>query len=882
MVNNATALLLQRPVRSFFSAVSQTVLRAFILTLAAGISLDVLADNDASLSLSGLDWVPREQLTAEQLENCPIACAGAYIAPVRTDADALSPPADSPIRGEADFSEFNTDAVTAVMEGDVVFTQGWRELQSDRVEIDRSQGILKLDGDVSIREPGILLVGESAYINSSTNQIEVKDAQYLFHEQRIRGSASDINRSAPSEGTEAASLIRIHDASYTSCEPGDETWVLYADKIQINEDSGRASARGVRIETSGVPVFYAPYFQFIVDDRRATGLLYPTIGYSDDEGFEYSQPFYLNISPTQDLTLTPRITTRRSSGLEAEHRLLSRNSFTRSSGAFYPDDDLNPEHSNERWSAAVTHRSRNEKIWGQWAAQINFARISDDDFLEDWDTDVIQTDERDIHLRQHAAIAIELDHWRFNVSATDYQNLLNNNADQYRELPKIDLNGHYELADDLQLELNQQWARFDRSRNPARDDLLSPATLGAITDHLPLESQISEEGAWVTGERLRASWSMSWNKQASWGYIQPRFAMNYLAYDLDAPVLGASDDSPDTLAPEISVDAGLNFERQTSLFGKAGLQSLEPRIYYLLRDSESQTDMPVFDTAMATESLEQLFRDSSFVGGDRLEDASQLTLGLWSRFYSTESNREILSLGVGQSYYLRDRKTFLGDAILTGGSNSPGNGLSIGSSLPLTASAMAVLISDATDRLNQQQRDRSDIVTEAVWHLSPSMTLRGSAFWNDQQSELERSRLEFSYRPHSTNHFLKLGYIQESNHLTLRDSNGNDLFESSELINEDIEQIAISGQWSLDERWNLLFLWREDLENSRSLDKIAGVSYQSCCWNLSLSWRSELTRVDTGGLITEAPRKDSGIILHFEFSGLGGLGTPGRKLIENW
>ena len=810
------------------------------------------ADSPASNKLPTLDWVAKEQLTEEQAADCPHACRGAYIAPERTDEDANRPPAESPIRGEADASEIDMDAATALMEGGVVFTQGWRELQSERVEIDRTKGKLELDGNVSIREPGILLVGESASIDSSNDLIVIRDAAYLLHEQRIRGTASSIDR-APSRG------LAIHNASYTACEPEDDAWVLYADQIKINEETGRASARGVRMETAGVPFFYTPYFNFTVDGRRATGLLYPSLGYDNNDGIEYSQPVYLNISANQDLTLTANLSSRRGSGLEAEHRLLTRHSFTRSAGAFYPREDLNPEHSDKRWAAAITHRGIfDQGKWGRFGTKVDFAGLSDDDFLEDRATEVVRAGARDVYLRQHAGLSVGLNHWRLSASATDYQNLIDDDREQYRELPKISFDGRYNFDPGLHLDINNEWVRFDRGRDSIPASNSSLAATGKLPG-TPPTLQAAGDRTWVTGARTKSNWSLRWDHSTHWGFFNPGVGIHYLAYHLDAPVPGSSDDSPNITVPEASLRAGLNFERETSLFGTAGYQTLEPRVYYLYRNGKPQGDMPVFDTAVATASLEQLFRDSRFVGGDRLEGASRASLGLWSRFYSATSGHELLSLGMGQTYYLRDRTVRPLDPI-SSTTSAPGTPLS--------------------KLLNKRQRDRSDIITEAIWNPSGSLEVKGSIFWNNQQSDLAESRLEFSYRPLTTDRFLKLVYTREDHDLTLRDNNRNGLFESNERVDKDTEQVSVSGQWPLNERWKMLFLWREDLENSRSLNRIAGLGYQSCCWNLSLSWRSELKRVDRGAFIAENPRRDTSIVLHFEFSGLGGLGTSGRNLLE--
>lgn len=811
-------------------------------------------------SLSALDWVPKEQLSEEQAALCPENCAGAYIAPARNDADANTPPGEADIQGEADSSEINTDTQTAIMQGHVVFTQGWRQMESERVEIDRDNEILKLQGEVKIREPGLLFIGEKAEINSENETLSIEQAQYLFHEQRIRGSADKISRASTTG-------IVIDNASYTACEPGDNAWVLYADQIDINEETGRATAKGVKIETEGVPVFYAPYFQFIVDDRRATGILYPELGYSSDEGFQYRQPIYINLAENQDMTITPTYTARRGSGLEAEYRLLTPSSYTTTAGAYYPDDDINPVHRDDRWMGAITHRG----FFGDVRTRIDLQEVSDDDFMDDWGTNAFDVDNRDIFLRQHASIAANYGHWTFAAAATDYQNLIEDVFREYRELPRISADGSYQFANGISLELNNEWVSFDHSLDNVLVDLSLPGT------------QRSTDGTWVTGDRLRSNWAVSMNNQAAWGFIKPKIGASYLGYDLDSPVTGWNDDTPDAFAAEASLDAGLIFERQTSF----GMQTLEPRFYYLYRDADDQWGMPVFDTTYATESLEQLFRNSEFVGGDRLEEANRATFGLWSRFYNS-SNREVMSLGIGQTYYLSDRETTLAllppltapveitlpaealESLITSGSVFL---ISSGLSSP------AGFLQDIQEQANEFERNRSDIIGEAKWNISDDWALKSSLFWDDSSSDLERSRLELAYNPIDSASFLKLAYMQEDNYISLFDSNDNGFIEESEYINQDIEQLSLSGQIKLSDRWSVVFLWQEDMENDRNLDKVAGISYESCCWNLSLSWQDQLQRSTGDGFVVESPRRDKSIVLSFEFKGLGGIGTSARNLV---
>ena len=63
---------------------------------------------------------------------------------------------------------------------------------------------------------------------------------------------------------------------------------------------------GAKLTFKGVPILYAPWFTFPLDDRRKSGFLYPNFGHSNDLGFDVSAPWYWNIAPNQDAIIEPR------------------------------------------------------------------------------------------------------------------------------------------------------------------------------------------------------------------------------------------------------------------------------------------------------------------------------------------------------------------------------------------------------------------------------------------------------------------------------------------------------------------------------------------------------------------------------------------------
>jgi len=497
-------------------------------------AMSLLSLHSHSQESHPLDWVPKEQLSEAQRALCPVNCNGAYVTPERDGLEANAPPS-----------------------------------------VDRLNGKVTLNGNIRIREPDILLIGEQAIIDAEKGELRVEQAQYVFAERHIRGTASSVNR------TEQTG-ISIHNASYTSCEPGDDAWLLNAKEIKINENTGRAVAKGVHIEAAGIPLFYAPIFSFVTDDRRLSGFLYPELSTNNLDGLSYSQPFYLNLAENQDLTLTPRLTTERGSGLEAEYRLLTENSYSSLSGAYFPSDRINPEFDENRWLAHILHRSELQ----DWTLDIDYSDVSDDEVIDDWDTQVFDFGTRELYLRQHVSLGYGTKHWQYQLSTTRYESLVNSEFALYREQPRLSAKGQYQWNNGLALQFNSELTRFDHENDNNN--------LGASG------FQLGADNTWITGERLRLSADTSYRHEWQSAYIQPNAALHYLGYQLDSPVASNvtnTSSQPESIAPEIGLDSGITFERDAFFFNGQQRQTLEVRLNYLFRDADNQNDQPVYSTA---------------------------------------------------------------------------------------------------------------------------------------------------------------------------------------------------------------------------------------------------------------------------------------------
>ena len=281
-------------------------------------------------AVRNLDWLEEGQMTDEQRLKIEGNCCGAYVEPARDYPDADLNPEEASLQVNANSTEALENNV-AVLEGDVQISQGYRQIRSNSARIDQTNRNVDLQGNVQFREPGMLLLGSSAEIDIDSKEVTINNATYVLHEAAVRGSAKTLTRT--NDG-----VITISDATYSTCEPGDSTWQMATSEIAIDQESGFATVKNAQLRVKDIPVFYFPWIKFPINDQRTSGLLFPTINSSTDNGFDYAQPIYWNLAPDYDATITPRLLQERGIGIEAELRHLSRHSETTVTGAFLGSD----------------------------------------------------------------------------------------------------------------------------------------------------------------------------------------------------------------------------------------------------------------------------------------------------------------------------------------------------------------------------------------------------------------------------------------------------------------------------------------------------------------------------------------------------------------
>ena len=316
------------------------------------------------------------------------------------------------------------------------------------------------------------------------------------------------------------------------------------------------------------------------------------------------------------------------------------------------------------------------------------------------------------------------------------------------------------------------------------------------------------------------------------GFIVPSAKIRSLSYDLDE--LSAGDDtSPSASTPLVTLDMGLIFERAGTFSGSSYTQTLEPRLFYFYSDYDDQIGNPDFDTKELDFSYSQLFRDSRFSGNDRLDDANQTSVGITSRFINNDDGREIITLSIGQIFYLEDRRVQLG------------------------SSAFEDTVSN------------SNIATEIQIQPSDNTWLTTSLLWNSRTDTIDEGGFGVHYQTNNSSLY-NLGYrFRRDSVRTL----GN--------TRRDLSQADASIVLPITDRWSVFGRYRYDIEEQYALDEMVGVQYDDCCWMVRLLYQQSVDDQYANELNDQIiVERDYAFVLEFQLKGLGSLGNKAESFLR--
>jgi len=498
---------------------------------------------------------------------------------------------------------------TASMSGGVLLRYEDKLAGADSAHYDPDQRALFLEGGVRYADPGTRIVSNTAEFSYDDGRIRFEGAEFSLGSNNARGTSTalEINEQG---------RLELDGVSYTTCPPGSNDWLLEAKDIDLDTKQGMGKARGIKLRFQGVPILYAPYLSFPIGDARKSGVLTPEIGNSDRSGSDIRIPYYWNIAPNYDATITPRLLSDRGMQLQTQFRYLTQSSNGNVDADYLPSDSIIDE---ARHLFDFRHRTLFAKGWRN---RIDVSDVSDSRYFEDLGGSLSLSSIT--HLNRSIRIDYYTETLSFFGQLQDYQTIddaILPDDEPYRRLPQLLVIGDWpDRWLGLHVAVSGELVNFDRDVG-------------------------------VTGWRLNVASDVELPISRPGWFITPGVVLDHTSYELQGTLPGQRSDPSRTL-PIGSLDTGLILERSLNGSSEARIQTIEPRLLYVHIPHRNQSALPVFDTIVPDLNLVQLYRKNRFLGIDRIADTDQISLGITSRILDISTGKELVTATVGQTRYL--------------------------------------------------------------------------------------------------------------------------------------------------------------------------------------------------------------------------------------
>ena len=685
-------------------------------------------------------------------------------------------PNDLPIYIEADSAEIN-QSNGGVYKGNVDIKQGVRHLQSAEVEIqqtgtgDNVQRYAFARGGFDYRDNQINLLGDDAKVHLNNKDTDIQNANYQLVDRQGRGAA---------ESVELRDDYRVmKNATFTSCLPDDNSWSIYANEMRQHVKEEYAEMWHARLRVHGVPVFYTPYLQLPIGDRRRSGLLVPVVGQSSRDGYFYAQPVYWNIAPNFDATIAPKYMSRRGWQVNGEFRYLSALGEGQIAGEYLNDDRLSDYVSDNR-KRHLFHWKHNAAFAQDWRLDIDYTKVSDKRYFTDIDSNYGSS--TDGYTNQIARLAYYQPNYNIALSAKQFQIFDEVDVGPYRALPQIDFNYYQNglLDDKLDFKLFSQAVRFDND---------SASMPKAWRFHLEpsLNSTLS-------------------NRYGSANFETKLYATHYQQKQGNAADAEDVEDHVTRVIPQFKADFQTVLASNKS-FLDGYTQTLEPRVQYLYRPYKNQSNIGSkqnseylgfgYDSSLLQQDYFSLFRDRRYSGLDRIASVNQVTVGGTMRFFD-ENKEERFNVAAGQTYYLESSR-----------------------------------IDD--DPRNKTSGLSSSWAVESNWKIDEQWHWRASFQYDQQLEQISLANTGIEFNP--TNH----NVIQLNYRYVSREYIDQNLTSNAQGYNQDINQLGIQFGWELTDNWAIVGRYYQDLSLQKPVEQYLGLQYNTCCWSVGVGARRYVT-----------------------------------------
>ena len=568
---------------------------------------------------------------SEATAQAQFQCAIPTFSPMIVNAPKIT---DNSISITSKYSSIEKDQV-ANFNGGVTLVDKSQIITADQLAFDRLLMKFNAQGNIHYQNQSIDILASELYASKKDKKSTMLNAAYQLYGNPGHGSAVELQISS----TQGLSLL---DSTFTTCVGDKPDWQIKASEIKISADGSEGEAYHAQVRLFDTPILYLPYFTFPVSKQRKSGFLYPKIGSSSNSGIEIEAPYYWNIAPNMDATITPHYMSKRGTQLKTEFRYLSGLQNGSVNLEYLNKDNEIKSNNDPRYLARFQHVGT---FSDNFRAYIDYTTISDDNYLVDIGSKHYNSN--DAYLYQIGELSYFGDQWQTTMKLQDFE-VLGNHQASYKTLPHIEISAQEPFNLLSEQSLSGQWELYSEISNFQADT----------------KDQVSANRYHVeAGLNIPIS-TPAW-------FLNSEFMLMHTYYQQDNIQVGSElSETVNRTLPKIRFHGGINFDREMTLFASGYTQTIEPQIQYLYIPEKDQSNIGLYDTTNLQDDFNGLFRDRSYSGLDRVASANQYTWGITSRILDP-SNLEVFRLSVGRIHYLSTNSTI--DELFDDNDNNAGN-----------------------------------------------------------------------------------------------------------------------------------------------------------------------------------------------------------------
>lgn len=573
---------------------------------------------------------------------------------------------------------------------------------------------------------------------------------------------------------------KIKKGYLTSCDPNNPAWHIRAQEATFDYQNNLGTARGAAFYAESIPIAYLPYLQFPLG-KRQSGFIVPVLGKSGgNSGYYLGLPYYWNMAPNYDMTITPILYSDSGFMLADEFRYLTESGFGQMFTQQMPSD-WNTGQYRYYWSLEDRHDILQDVHVGY-----DYNYVSDSSYFNDFGNFVSVVN--NYNLDQSVFVNYTPSWGLFGVKAQQYQTI------QPPGIPKVAQ--IYAKAPEVRFNINQQ--QLGKSN-------LQAGLISQYTDFA------GGGGSLQVGQRVVAYPDLTLVLENNWGFLKPRIGYNYTHYQL-APFFGLQNDYStfDRSLPIVTVDSGLIFERPASFFSTNYVQTIEPRLYYVYIPEVNQSNIPMFDTAPATFNIDQLFLENRFSGFDRINMANNLTIGASSKLINDNNGIEVANWGIAYRYKITPENQFI--------------------------------YGDFT-RFPVLYQPRPDLILELNNNWARSISTNASFQYDTVFGNIDAYVFKLSYNPEDYK-VINARFSYQYNLPTLFYNYTPGQVDAPPPNYENQYALDLSGQWPLfSNHWLLEGRINYDFTMNKFLNYLGGIEYNGGCWSVRLLAENYVTNI---------------------------------------